>query len=157
MHLIEDTRQQKGKHKLKHNYWQRLGVNLVRSALPFGDYAVVPSVVVDTKQDIYEIASNLINEHDRFRAECISAHNAGCQLVILVENTDGVTDLVTLTRWTESEDHYAKRRGKRRISGKRLASIMSTMSERYGVVFEFCTPNDAGRRVIELLGGEAYD
>ena len=157
MHLIEDTRQQKGKHEIKHTYWQRLGVNLVRSALPFGDYAIVPDVVVDTKADIYEIANNLIQEHDRFRAECIAAHNAGCLLVVLVENTDGVVDLDTLARWTESADHYSMRRGKRRITGKRLASIMATMTERYGVVFDFCSPNDAGRRVIEILGGETND
>lgn len=157
MHLIEDTRQQKGKHTLKHNYWRKLGVNVVRSALPFGDYAFISPVVVDTKKDLYEIASNIFQEHDRFRNECIKAHNANCKLVILVENTDGVDSLEALERWEESAEHYAMRHGKRRISGKRMASVMSTMQDRYGVVFEFCSPNDAGRRVIEILGGETND
>lgn len=157
MHLVEDTRQQKGKHEIKHEYWHTLGVQIVRSALPFGDYILVPPIAVDTKQDIYEIANNILQEHDRFRNECINAHNAGCQLVILIENLDGVDSLDALTRWQESREHYAKRRGKRRISGKRLAAAMSTMSERYGVRFEFCTPNEAGKRVIEILGGIAYE
>lgn len=157
MHLIEDSRQQRGKHELKHQYWQKLGVNMIRSALPFGDYAFISPVVVDTKKDLYEIASNLFQEHDRFRNECIKAHNANCQLVILVENNDGVDSLEALERWEESAEHYAMRRGKQRISGKRMASVMSTMQERYGVIFEFCTPNEAGKRVIEILGGEAYD
>ena len=151
MHLIEDTRQQKGKHELKHNYWRKLGVNVVRSALPFGDYAFVPLVVVDTKQSIYEIANNIQQDHDRFRQECINAHNAGCQLVILVENVDGVDSLKALEHWQESAEHYAMRRGKRRISGKRLAATMATMTERYGVIFEFCTPNQAAKRILEIL------
>lgn len=157
MHLIEDTRQQKGKHELKHSYWRKLGVNMVRSALPFGDYAFISPIVVDTKASLFEIASNLFQEHDRFRKECINAHNAGCQLVILVENNDGVDSLEALERWREPQEHYAMRKGKRRISGKRMAATMATMTERYGVRFEFCTPNEAGRRVIEILGGEAND
>lgn len=151
MNLIEDTRQQKGKHDLKHNYWRKLGVNIVRSALPFGDYAWVPPVVVDTKKDLYEMAANLFKGHDRFRKECIKAHNANSQLVILVENTDGVDSLESLKRWEESDEHFDMRNGKVKISGEYMESIMSSMHERYGVIFEFCTPNEAGKRVIELL------
>lgn len=154
MHLIEDTRQQKGKHEIKHNYWRKLGVNIVRSALPFGDYAWVPPVVVDTKQDIYEIANNIQQSHERFKRECISAQEVGCQLVILIENLDGVRCLNDLKKWEESDDHFFKRNGTRRIHGKRLAKAMSTMSERYGVLFDFCAPNEAAQRVLEILGGD---
>lgn len=151
MHLIEDTRQKLGKHELKHNYWQKLGVNMIRSVLPFGDYAFISPVVVDTKKDIYEMAYDLFQDHDRFRKECIKARNAKCQLVVLIENTDGVDNLESLKRWVESIEHYKKRRGKRRISGERMVRTMTTMTERYGVLWEFCTPNESGRRVIELL------
>lgn len=154
-HLIEDTRQQLGKHEQKNEYWQRRGINVVRSALPFGDYALVPNVVVDTKQDIYELASNIDKDHTRFRNECIKARDHGCLLVILVENEDGVSELADLENWIESSDHFKARRGQRRITGKRLMRAMTTMSMRYGVVFEFCHPSEAGQRVLDLLmGGE---
>lgn len=151
--IIEDTRQQKGKHEIKHQYWHGLGVPIVRSALPFGDYALVPAVVVDTKKDIYEIANNLQQQHKRFRDECIKAHKADCQLIILIENTDGVSTLADLCNWRESDEHFYGRNGKRRIIGATIAGIMRTMTENYGVKFEFCTPNEAGRRVLEILGG----
>lgn len=153
MAIIEDTRQQKGKHEIKHQYWHGLGVPIVRSALPFGDYALVPAAVVDTKKDIYEIAHNLQQQHDRFRRECIKAHNAGCQLIILIENLDGVSTLADLATWRESDEHFYGRNGKRRILGTRIAETMKTMQERYGVRFEFCTPNEAGKRILEILGG----
>lgn len=38
-------------------------------------------------------------------------------------------------------------------SGKVLAKAMLTMQLKYGVEFVFCRPEDAGAKVIELLGG----
>lgn len=38
--------------------------------------------------------------------------------------------------------------------GPQLAAIMSTMSKRYGVRFEFCSRRDTARRICELLGVE---
>lgn len=151
MHLIEDSRQQRGKHEEKNEYWRKAGCTVIRSTLPFGDYCEVPRIVVDTKRDIYEIAGNIDGAHERFRRECQRAREHGCQLVILVENLDGVTTLDELSTWRESEKHFAMRGGSRRIEGKRLAAAMRTMSKRYGVRFEFCSPNEAGRRVLEIL------
>lgn len=150
-HLIEDTRQKIGQHTLKNEYWHRSGAMVVRCRLPFGDYVKVPSIAVDTKADIYEIASNLENDHGRFRKECIEAERHGCQLVILVENNDGVRTLSDLEKWTETSEHFKARNGKRRYMGARLVKTMSTMSERYGVRFEFCTPNESPQRVLDIL------
>lgn len=150
-HLIEDTRQKLGKHSLKNEYWQRNGNRVIRCQLPFGDYVRLPKRAVDTKADIYEIAGNLIHDHERFRNECINAYQCECELVILIENTDGVTSVKDLEQWTESRLHFAARGGRSRFIGSRLAKIMRTMSKRYGVRWEFCTPNESGRRVIELL------
>lgn len=154
MHLIEDTRQQKGKHEIKHEYWRKQGVKAIRSALPFGDYAAVPKIAVDTKRDIYEIAQNITQDHARFKKECMNAQEFECLLVVLVENLDGVRCVDDLKGWVEPDDHFYGRNGQRRISGKRLAAAMSTMSRNYGVRFEFCTPNEAAQRVLEILGGE---
>lgn len=153
-YLIEDTRQKIGKHIAKNEYWQRSGHSVVRCQLPFGDYVKMPTVAVDTKADIYEIAQNLLHDHERFRDECIGAYQVKCQLVILIENTDGVRNLSDLAQWRESQQHFVSRHGKQRYVGSRLVKIMKTMTERYGVRFEFCTPNESGRRVIEILDDE---
>lgn len=154
MRLIEDTGQKIGQHEIKNEYWRKLGTQVIRCKLPFGDYVRIPEIAVDTKRDIYEIAQNIDQDHERFRRLCINARDYGCQLVILIENTDGVRTLEDLTRWRESNTHFKMRGGERRIFGSRLARAMKTMSERYGVQFEFCTPNEAGRRVLEILGGD---
>ena len=55
MIILEDTRQQHGKHELKHNWWKANGVKVVRSKLVIGDYSFPPSVSVDTKASLMEI------------------------------------------------------------------------------------------------------
>lgn len=148
MVIIEDTRQQKGKHELKHSCFEQMGVRLIRNMLPFGDYMVVPGISVDTKADIAEIASNIGSDHKRFKNECVAARDAGCQLIVLVENTDGIRCIEDVKEWVNPEIIYRPRA----ITGERLSKAMSTMSERYGVRFEFCHPDEAAEKIIELLG-----
>ena len=150
MILVEDTRQKSGMHEIKHKCFEEMGVELVRNMLPFGDYALPPSISVDTKADMAEIASNIGSDHQRFKRECIAARNAGCRLIILVENTDGITCVNDVHKWVNPEQIYRPRA----ITGERLQKAMVTMSERYGVQFEFCEPGDAAKRIMELLGVE---
>lgn len=128
----------------------------MRTKLPFGDYRFVGGLwTVDTKQSLNELASNLHQGHDRFHRECEGAKAAGYQLVILVENGEGITCLDDLEGWMETEAGRRKRKGRKRLDGKQLAKACRTMSERYGVFWGFCHPYDAGRRIIEILeGGE---
>ena len=150
MILVEDTRQKSGMHEIKHKCFEEMGVELVRNMLPFGDYALPPSISVDTKADMAEIASNIGSDHQRFKRECIAARNAGCRLIILVENTDGITCVNDVHKWVNPEQIYRPRA----ITGERLQKAMVTMSERYGVQFEFCEQGDAAKRIMELLGVE---
>ena len=107
MIIIEDTRQQKGKHELKHDYFSANDIRLVRCALPFGDYAPVPPVSVDTKKDMDEIAMNICGkEHKRFINECKAAKDAGCKLVILVENRLGITAMGEVHKWINPRTIY---------------------------------------------------
>ena len=125
-----------------------MGVQLIRNILPFGDYISVPRVSVDTKANMEEIAHNIGSDHKRFKNECVAAREAGCQLIILVENTSGVTCVNDVREWVNPELVYRPKA----ITGERLAKAMNTMSERYGVRFEFCEPKDAAEKIIELLG-----
>ena len=163
MILIEDSRQKLGKHDLKAEYFADKGIEVIRSKLAYGDYALMPERAVDTKKDIYELAYDIDSDHQRFKAELVGARNAGCKLYILVENTDGVDSLSTLVEWTEPMYHFEMRKIKsgnanaRRIEGSRLAKACKTMSERYGATFLFCAPEHAGyfiERLLEKGGGD---
>lgn len=147
MIIIEDSRQQKNKHELKHAHFIEMGVQLIRCKLPFGDYSNVPNVSVDTKANMLEIAQNIGSDHKRFKNECIAARDAGCQLIILVENNDGITSIDDVSKWINPDIIYRPNA----ITGERLQKAMKTMSERYGVRFEFCNPNDSASRIMELL------
>ena len=152
MVIQEDTRQQAGKHDTKHDWFAAHGVELVRSKLPFGDYALVPSVAVDTKKDMEEIAGNICGkEHKRFIAECKSAKAAGCSLVILIENTVGICELTQVHTWLNPRSVYSDKC----VQGPQLQKAMETISERYGVRFEFCRPEESAERVLGLLSGTA--
>lgn len=152
MVIQEDTRQQAGKHDLKHDWFSGHGVELVRSKLPFGDYALVPSVAVDTKKDMEEIAANICGkEHTRFINECKAAKAAGCTLVILVENTVGIRELSQVHTWVNPRAIYSKNC----VQGSRLQKAMETISERYGVRFLFCQPEESAERIIAILWGTA--
>ena len=155
--LIEDSRQQISpidKHALKHAYFDSIGECVVRCALPVGDYQRPAKVAVDTKKDIIELGVDVKADHKRFARECEKAQTLGTQLVILVENTDGVKCLSDLETWEESDDSYNKRNvsGKAmRYKGASIAKTCKTMHRLYGVKFGFCHPDDSGRRILEIL------
>lgn len=153
--LVEDTRQKAGLHAAKNAWWDSEGVGVVRCKLPFGDYALAPRVSVDTKQSLQELATDLYQQHDRFRRECEAAQAAGTLLVVLVETGHPVRCLDDLERWVEPDAELERRRRKspraRRLTGYPLARICRTMTERYGVGWAFCAPEDAGREVLAII------
>lgn len=161
MVIIEDSRQKKDKHTLKHQYFGENNIKVLRSKLPFGDYMSNPSdgTCIDTKMDIYELAMDIDQDHERFRNELIGAREYGFKLIILTENTNNVHSVMDLGGWDESLEHFEMRRLKsrnphtRRISGVRLARACVTMEKRYGAKFLFCTPEESGQRIVELLEG----
>ena len=148
MVIQEDTRQKAGKHEIKHAYFEENHVDLVRCKLPFGDYAPIPRVSIDTKENIDEIANNICGkEHKRFINECKAAQKAGCQLIILVENTIGIRNLSEVHEWINPRAIYSPNC----VQGPRLQKAMQTISERYGVQFRFCHPEEAGAVIEEII------
>ena len=148
MWIIEDSRQQADKHNLKHEGFAASGVNLVRCKLPWGDYANIPPVSIDTKNSMDEIAANICGkEHQRFINECKAAKEAGCKLYILVENTLEVSDISQVHTWVNPRVIYSPNC----VQGARLQKAMETISERYGVTFLFCKPEDSAEIIKELL------
>lgn len=176
MILFQDSRQKLGRHDMKNRYWLGERVPVWGAQLPVGDYMLAeesdlrwhgegsvdvhamfgwvsfdPVVSVDTKASIHEIAGNLVTDHERFRAECELAQELGVQLVVLIENTDGVYKLSDLEQWRENAHDFKARGGKKPYDGAQLVKMMRTMHERYGVVWSFCTPEEAGKKVLRIL------
>ena len=154
MSLVEDTRQQRGKHDMKAAYFESAGERVIRCALPVGDYQRPAKVAVDTKKDIIELGVDLKSDHARFRRECERARELGTQLVILVENLDGVRSHADLEEWTEPDESFERRnRGGRavRYTGAAIAKACRTMHGAYGVMFGFCRPDESGAKVLEIL------
>ena len=148
MIIVEDTRQQAGKHDKKHEWFEEHDIQIVRSKLPFGDYALVPSIAVDTKKDMDEIAANICGkQHTRFINECKAAKAAGCSLVILVENTVGIFDISQVHTWINPRVIYSDKC----VQGDRLQKAMETISERYNVKFLFCKPEESAQKITEIL------
>lgn len=145
--LIEDTRQQHGKHDLKAKYFTENDIAVIRHGLYVGDYARLDNqlIVVDTKKDVVEIAANICGpQHERFRNECLRAKEYGIKLVVLIE--EEVSDLA---EWKSPR----KKNGQpyTHVSGATLKKAMQTMTEKYGVEFRFCQKAEAGQRIVEIL------
>lgn len=150
MIIIEDTRNKPEKNKHVRDQLEKLGHKVVRSKLYCGDYswATDQKICIDTKQDLQEVCGNVTQQHERFRAECERAKEAGIQLIILVQEP-GIKILSDVCSWY----NWRRKKNPKALNGKQLYSIMCTMQERYGVVWLFCNKRNVGQRVIELLNG----
>lgn len=150
MIIQEDSRQQVGKHELKRQGMIAAGHRIFRSKVIVGDYCKPPTVAVDTKENMSEIAQNIggtKDEHQRFIREVKLAQEIGCQLYVLVENEDGITCIDDVAAWYNPRTEYSPNC----IQGPRLAKAMHTIEGRYGCVFMFCRPEEAAEIIVDLL------
>ena len=151
MILIEDTRQVVGKHKLKNEYFKKMGIEVVRSKLLFGDYQNPqnPSIAIDTKKDIQELIGDLTKDHERFRRELQLAKKCGAKLIILIEDekVTCINDLYTWYNWRLKKSPKATK-------GSTLAKMLYTIennTEDYNCQFIFTKKSECGAKIIELL------
>lgn len=164
MILIEDTRNQVGKHRNIQMYCNRHGITIVRKCLNVGDYMLSedgenPSgnVSVDTKMDLLELCKDVMsNDHRRFRNECIRAQEAGIKLVVLVEEYPpfGKVDLWDVPRFNTSNKWHKSGDPMTLVDPKTFSKALETMTMKYGVVFRFCHRRQSPNRLIKYLKGE---
>lgn len=147
---MEDSRNRIDKNKHIREQLESLGYKVDRSKLYVGDYQFADSgkKVIDTKQDMLEICQNVIQDHERFRNECVRAQEANIELVILIAD-ETITGLQDVFGWKNPRRFYSKKC----TTGRQLGKILYAMKERYNVDFQFCKKQDIGKRIVELLGG----
>ena len=126
----------------------RQGVETITSKLWVGDYARLDNLttVIDRKQNLNELAGNIIEK--RFHNEIQRAYEHGVKIIFLIEHGPGVRDLIDVLFWTNPRIKESPRC----ISGEHLYKSMTTLSERYGVEWQFCQKRETGKRIIEILG-----
>lgn len=149
MIILEDTRNQIGKHKTLNENLKALGHTVIRSKLYVGDYAKLndQTICIDTKKDWLELASNICGkQHARFRSECERALACDIQLIVLIE------EAVDLENWTSP----VRRTTKKPICSVNpytLKKAMDTMTERYNVQFMHCSKEYTAELIAKILGG----
>lgn len=158
MILLEDTRQQDGKHRNIHAYCKRNGIEIIRQKLDVGDYAFPGGKIsVDTKEDLLELSKNIMSsDHRRLRAECQLAQELGIHLVFLVEEIPpyGKVDLWEVPKWKNSNQWHRYGDPMTLVDPRALRKAMITMVVKYGIEFQFCTRRQSPARVIKILKGE---
>lgn len=170
MIILEDSRQQVGKHDQKHRWFEEHGIEIRRTKLYCGDYTLPTdqSVCIDTKKDFQEIVSNLTEQHDRLVDEAERAREAGIRLIYLIENEGGevgrgtniynpvITKLEDVHKWKNPRLFIfqgGRQKYPRATKGITLQKMLCSFAAHYGCEFVFCHPEQAGAKIVELLGG----
>lgn len=125
------------------------GVKWFISKLPCGDYQSLDNAkfCIDRKQSLTEVCSNICQDHVRFRDELLRAQEYGIKLIFLVEHGNGIKSLSDVRHWVnprKTVSPYA-------LNGPELYKRLVTIENKYGTRFHFCTKQDTGKRIIQLL------
>ena len=154
--ILEDTRNQIGKHVNINRQLEAIdGVRVERQGLGVGDYALSNSQqrVVDTKKDVLELISDVYHDHARFRRECQRAQDRGQELLVLVEEVLPGGKLANWRSPVYQRTTGAHRRGDpvSHADPSILRKALVTMTEKYGVIFRFCSKEETGRIIYDYL------
>lgn len=158
-----DTREQKNSHI--EQYFKDHNQKFIRWGMYVGDYQRVDdgTFVIDKKYGLAEVYGNIVNDHDRFRNECIKARDAGISITFLVEQKD-CHCLADVANWKNPRiKKYEKLKADKEkglkvnipskppMSSEKLMKCMITMSEKYGINWLFCDKKDTAQIIIDLL------
>lgn len=143
--IQSDSREQKNGEVLE--YFDLIQQPYFVSKVYAGDYINFsrPKVAVDLKASLLECAQNLGKDHARFLREVLRVKNEmRCDLVVLVR--EPLQSLEEVKAWSNPRSQ---------VKGETLYKIMRTMTERYGVLWRFCSRENAGQKILSIL--EWYD
>ncbi len=141
--LITDSREKKNSHILA--YFDRHNIEYEVRKLDVGDYMFDGGAVsVDRKQNLDEVAHNLMNKSDksRFWKEVRRAREKGIRLIVLCEHGGKIHSIKDVATW---HSKYSA------INGRNLMEELYRVHIAYNVDFLFCDKRSTGKRIIELL------
>lgn len=145
MKIIVDTREQKNSHILKH--FAIHDIDYIEKKLDVADYQIEgkTDVAIDRKQNLDELARNLMNraDHSRFWKEVRRAKEQGTKMIVLCEHGGQIKSIPDVARW---HSKYSP------VSGRALMDEIYRVHIAYGVEFLFCSKRSTAKRILELLG-----
>lgn len=157
MHVQIDTREKARAITNIVDYFDKNDIHHHSSKLYVGDYMSMdnPRVIIDRKQNLNEVCSNVCQQHKRFTDELIRAKEAGIHIIILIEHSARIKTLEDVREWNNPrcKDHPLA------MSGERLYKVLATMqnSDKYDVEFRFCDKKSTGKVIANILGGGGYE
>ena len=155
MDIIIDSREkQKAIRKIVETFDQN-GIRYMSSKLYVGDYQSLdnPRLVIDRKQNLNELYSNLCQQHERFRAELMRAMEHDIRLVFLVEHGGKIKTLEDVKEWNNPRLQHSPYAW----DGNRMYKTMMSIMIRYKTDFIFCNKLQTGRKIIEILSGNGRE
>ena len=149
MTIQVDTREKARAIKQVLAEFEKQGVLHISSKLYVGDYMNFdnPRLVIDRKQNLLEVASNLVQQHDRFLNEIKRANAAGIKIIFLVEHGYGIKSIEDVEKW----ENPRLKESKFAISGARLYKLIKVLCAHHNVDFLFCDKKETGAKILELL------
>lgn len=138
------------------------------SKLMVGDYMNYdnPRLIIDRKQNLSELCSNVCQNHERFRRELVLAKENEIQMIFLVEHGKDVRRLEDVI-WWENPRRWKRVKNPetgrwedvetKAMQGEVLYKILKTQERKYGCRFMFCEKKDTGKEIIRILSGEIID
>lgn len=166
MNLIIDSREHKSELKRICAQLDRLGVSYLISKLPVGDYMSLDNarLVVDRKQNLTELCSNVCQDHDRFRRELQRANDNGIRIIFLCEHGEGIESLEDVIFWDNPRRHKrVKENGEwktvetKATTGDTLYRILKTIERKYDTQFIFCGKGETGNVIKNILENGGTD
>lgn len=143
--IIVDTREKKNAHILK--YFITHDIDYKLQKMDVADYQIEnkDNLVIDRKQNLDELARNLMNrsDHARFWKEVRKAKDRQIKLIVLCEHGGQIKNIKSVADW---HSKYSP------VSGRALMDEIYRLHIAYGVEFLFCDKRSTGRKIIELLG-----
>ena len=134
--------------------FEKQGIHVVRRALNFADYwnPDRPEVIIDRKQSLGEVVSNVTQQRARFLREVERCNRAGCHMIVLIEHGGRIRNLDDVIGWKNPRLKVSPLA----VSGERLFRIMHAMGTKYGIEWQFCSKQQTGKKIIELLTPPKY-
>lgn len=170
MQVQIDSREHKKELERIKKQFDAIGVKYFISKLYVGDYQSLdnPRLVIDRKKDLREICGNVCQQHERFKAELLRAKEQGIKLVILCEHGADIKSLEDVYFWQNPRKYQIRWKtvnGKRvkdvisakAVDGNQLYKSLCTIRDRYGIDIQFCSKEETGKRITEILSGGLKD
>lgn len=119
------------------------------SKLYVGDYMNLdnPRLIIDRKQNLREIYSNLCHDSKRFKDELKRAGEVGIKLIFLCEHSKNIKSLEDVKQWYNPQldkSPYA-------WDGEKLFKEMKVTALKYDVEWRFCDKGSTGAEIVRLL------